>query len=95
MWGVLWGRATIATRHASPANAPSSARAEQVPPAARDEHDDDGVLGQVIKTAVLSTIRTALNHSADIDKQEVMTNFSESDARRFVREVRKRIDRER
>ena len=91
-----------------------------------EDEDDDNVLGQVIKTAVLSTVRTALSHSAecdirdlesadykdgeliimtrsgdrlfghaDIDHEEVMTNFSEPDAREFVKQLRKRIVRAR
>lgn len=89
-----------------------------------DDEDDDNVLGQIIKEAVLTTVRTALNHSAecdlrdiesadyqdgqiiittrggerlfshaDIDHEAVMTNFSERDAREFVKELRKRIAR--
>ena len=88
------------------------------------DEDGDNMLGQIIKDAVLTTVRTALNHSAecdlrdiesadyrdgemiittrsgerlfshaDIDHEEVMTNFSERDAREFVKELRKRIDR--
>ncbi len=87
-----------------------------------DDKDDDNALGQIIKDAVLTTVRTALNHSAecdlrdiesadfedgeiiittrsgermfshaDIDHEEVMTNFSERDAREFVKQLRKRI----
>src|SRR5207247_10052580 len=86
----------------------------------RDADDeDDNALGRAIKTAVLSGVRSLLNHSAECDirdiakadyrdgeliltarngerifasteigDEDVMHNFSESDARAFVRRLR-------
>jgi hypothetical protein len=87
--------------------------------------EDDNAVGHAIKTAVFTTVRTLLNHSAecdirdiakadyrdgeliltaqngkrifahtDIDDDNVMRNFSESDARAFVRQLRQRMMRE-
>lgn len=86
------------------------------------EGEEDCGLGSVIKTAVLASVRSLLDHSADcdiadvafadyrdgelilrgqngerifananIDDEEVMRSFSESDARRFVRELRRQM----
>lgn len=90
------------------------------------EDEEDCGLGSVIKTAVLASVRSLLDHSADcdiadisfadyrdgelvlrgpngehifanasIDDEEVMRSFSESDARAFVRELRRQMERKR
>lgn len=91
-----------------------------------EDGDDDSVLGFVIKTAVLASVRSVLDHSlecdlrdlasadvrdgelilkarngqrifadTEIDDEHVMRAFSESDARSLVRELRRRLPRER
>ena len=86
------------------------------------ENDGDNGLGQVIRSAVLTSVRSVLNHSlecdirdiaqadyrdgeliltarngrrifghANVDDNDVMQAFSETNARAFVRELRKRI----
>jgi hypothetical protein len=93
----------------------------------RDADDkDDNVLAHAIQTAVFTSVRSLLNHSAEcdirdiakadyrdgelimtarngerifarthIDDEDVMRDFSESDARAFVRKLRQRMARER
>ena len=87
---------------------------------AEQEDDEDNVIAQAIKTAVLGSVRALLDHSAecpirelrdveyrngklifisedgdrvfediDVSDEDVMTTFSDRDARAFVREFRK------
>jgi hypothetical protein len=83
----------------------------------KEDDDDDGFLGEIIRSAVLRAVREVLNHSAecsirdvadmayangelvittaegdrlfedvDVDDTDVMRDFTEADARAFVRE---------
>jgi hypothetical protein len=92
----------------------------------RDIDEDDSRLGAIIKTAVLSSVRSVLSHSAEVeygdiksvdyrngeivikgwdgdrlfvekntDNDHVMRQFSDDDARDFVRELRSRLEHER
>ena len=91
-----------------------------------DIDEDDSRLGAIIKTAVLSSVRSVLSHSAEVEYRDiksvdyrngelilrgwdndrlfveknaddghVMRQFSDDDARDFVRELRSRLEQER